>query len=57
MVDLGGSPALLVYVSVKDRRAEGLPTISAGDGAERVAAVVSIIALMVAPPARWLALF
>jgi len=46
---LAAGPALLVYVSVKDRRAEGLPIISAGDGAERVAAVVSIIALMVAP--------
>lgn len=46
---LAAGPALLVFVSVKDRRSEGQPLLSFGDGAERVAAVASIVALLVAP--------
>lgn len=46
---LAAGPALLVYVAVQDRRSDGLPFVSVRDGAERIAAVISIIALLVAP--------
>lgn len=46
---LAVGPAVLLYVAVQDRKAEGLPLISAGDGVERVAAGISVLVLLVAP--------
>jgi hypothetical protein len=46
---LAAGPALLVYVAVQDRKAEGSPLFSVGDGVERIAAGISVLVLLIAP--------
>ena len=46
---LAAGPALLVFVAVQDRKSAGSPLFSIGDGTERVAAVISVFALLIAP--------
>jgi hypothetical protein len=46
---LAAGPALLVYVAVQDRKAEGTPLFSMSDNIERLVAVISILVLLIAP--------
>ncbi|RPF72150.1 hypothetical protein [Aurantiacibacter spongiae] len=46
---LAAGPALLVYVAVQDRKADGSSMFSAGDNVERIAAGISVLALLIAP--------
>jgi hypothetical protein len=46
---LAAGPALLVYVAVQERKAEGSPLFSAGDNVERIAAGISVLTLLIAP--------
>lgn len=46
---LAAGPALLVYVAVQDRKADGSPLLSVSDGVEQIAAGISVLALLVAP--------
>ena len=46
---LAAGPAIVVYVAVRERLAEGSPTFSLGDRANGIAAIVSAMALAIAP--------
>lgn len=46
---LAAGPALLVYVAVQDRKAKGSRLFSVGAGIERIAAGISVLALLIAP--------
>lgn len=46
---LAAGPAILVYVAVQDRKADGSPLFSVSDGVERIAAGISVLALLIAP--------
>ncbi len=46
---LAAAPALLVYVAVQDRKADGAPLLSINDGVEKIVAGVSALMLLISP--------